>query len=101
MASYDSTSEQLENTADSLNSVEAEQSGEEQTPCFPHLQLNRPELDRTYPSLEAPDDFDEANCEPPEPTLQAGLKVASSIATAMKVHGRTRQDKTQQNLNSC
>ncbi len=100
MASYESSSDQLENTVDTLNSVEAEQPGGEQTPCFPHLQLNRPELDKAYPSLEAPDDFDAANCESPEPTLQAGLKVASSIATAMKVHGRTRQDKTQQNLNS-
>ena len=94
MASYDDTGEQV-------NSVEAEQPSGEQTPFFPHLLLSRPVLDEAYPSLEAPDDFDAANGETSEPTLQAGLKVATSIATAMRVHGRTRQDKTQENQAPC
>jgi len=94
MASYDDTGEQV-------NSVEAEQPSGEQAPFFPHLLLSRPELDEAYPSLKAPDDFDAANGETTEPTLQAGLRVAASIAKAMKVHGRTRQDKTQDTQAPC
>ncbi len=96
MASYDSPAgetEKVENAVNTLDNDHAEQPEGEQRPCFPHLQLDRRELDRDYPSLEAPSDFDTPNGEPAEPTLQAGLKVASSIATAMRVHGRTRQDK--------
>ena len=96
MASYNDTSgetEMVEGDVNNLNADHAEQLEGEQRPCFPHLQLDRRELDKEYPSLEAPSDFDTPHGEPAEPTLQAGLKVASSIATAMRVHGRTRRDK--------
>jgi len=100
MASYDgATGEtekvdvEVENVVNTVDNDQAEQPEGEQRPCFPHLQLDRRELDKSYPSLEAPSDFDTPNGEAAEPTLEAGLKVASSIATAMKVHGRTRRDK--------
>ncbi len=81
MASYEGNNQEVNNVED------------DQVPFFPHLRLDREELDATYPSLQSPDDFDAGNVESAEPTLQAGLKVATTIAEAMRVHGRTRRDK--------
>ena len=90
MASY-------HNSNTTINSVEGEQQPQEdsgQAAFFPHLLLSRDELDLAYPSLQAPEDFDATNNETEEPTLREGLKAATDIAEAMRVHGRTRRDRT-------
>jgi hypothetical protein len=77
--------------------------GLEQPTIIPHLHFGREELDARYPSLTAPSDFDQPGSEPQDQLLDAGMRVAGSIAIAMKLHGRTRRDQAtiplQQNYN--
>jgi hypothetical protein len=65
---------------------------------MPHLLYNKEELDRQYPSLTAPDDFDVPGTEQEDALLEAGMKQARSIAMTMKTFGRTRKDPTAQGV---
>ena len=73
---------------------EADGDGEDngQPTIIPHLHYKRQELDARYPSLTAPSDSDQPGSEPQDQLLEAGMRVAGSIAIAMRLHGRTRRD---------
>jgi len=59
---------------------------------MPHMAFTEDELDRLYPSLTAPPDFDAPGAEDCEPTLEVGLREAETIAQAMRQFGRTKRD---------
>ena len=86
MASYDD--EQLNNVDEDHN----------QPAVMPHKDMTREQLDKEYPSLEAPDDFDVPGQEAPEPLLEAGMQEARDIADAMRIHGRTKRDLSRRRL---
>jgi len=92
MASYEEPTLNNLETDDANN---AENNQDDNQPCFlPHRQHTRAELNDEYPSLTAPDDFDQPGAENDEPLLSAGLRQAKEIAEAMRVHGRTKRDLT-------
>ena len=92
MASYEEPTLNNLETDDANN---AENNPDDNQPCFlPHKQHTRAELNDEYPSLTAPDDFDQPGAENHEPLLDAGLRQAKEIAEAMRVHGRTKRDLT-------
>ncbi len=93
MASYEEPTLNNLETDDANNN--AENNPDDNQPCFlPHKQHPRTELNGEYPSLTAPDDFDQPGAESREPLLDAGLRQARDIAEAMRVHGRTKRDLT-------
>ncbi len=93
MASYEEPTLNNLETDDANN--DAENNPDDNQPCFlPHKQHTRAELNDEYPSLTAPDDFDQPGAENHEPLLDAGLRQAKEIAEAMRVHGRTKRDLT-------
>ena len=84
MASYDE---------EQLNNVDEDHNDQHNQPAvMPHKNMSREQLDKEYPSLGAPEDFDDPGQEPPEQLLQAGMKEARDIADAMRTHGRTKRD---------
>ena len=84
MASYDE---------EQLNNVDEDHNDQHNQPAvMPHKNMSREQLDKEYPSLGAPEDFDAPGQEPPEQLLQAGMQEARDIADAMRIHGRTKRD---------
>jgi hypothetical protein len=71
---------------------ETEEDQQDLLMILPHLVMTTEELNAAYPSLQAPEDFDQHNVEPAEPTLEVGMREAASIASAMRRFGRTKRD---------
>jgi hypothetical protein len=71
---------------------ETEEDQQDLLMILPHLVMTTEELNAAYPSLQAPEDFDQHNVEPVEPTLEVGMREAASIASAMRRFGRTKRD---------
>ena len=92
MASYDNDQINNVGAAPVEDDIGADQHDNNLPTFMPHNQMGRQQLDDEYPSLQAPEDFDDHSKDITDQLLEAGLREAAEIATAMRVHGRTKRD---------
>ncbi len=93
------TKKRIGDADNELDAVQAQevQAQEEQShdhePRMPHTELNANDLDREYPSLQAPNELemDDLSKLEDEHLYNAGMRVVQDILNEMEVAGRTRK----------